>query len=74
MDVILVTGEKVSKKSMFSFCLEPFATSRALYLSIAPSGFNFFLNTHLQPIDLQPGVNLPNAKSYWILENPSHQL
>ena len=55
MDVILVTGEKVSKKSIFSFCLKPLATSLALYLSIVPSGFSFFLSTHLQPIDLQRG-------------------
>jgi hypothetical protein len=55
MDVILVTGEKVSKKFIFSFCLKPLATRRALYLSILPSGFSFFFKTHLQPIGLQPG-------------------
>ncbi|CAL0303026.1 unnamed protein product [Lupinus luteus] len=55
MDVILVTGEYVSKKSTFSLCLKPLATRRALYLSTVPSGFSFFFNTHLQPIGLQPG-------------------
>ena len=42
IDVILVSGEKVSKKSRSAFCLKPFATSLALNLSIDPSGFNFF--------------------------------
>ena len=60
MDVILVTGEKVSKNSRPSSCLKPFATSLALYLSIEPSGFNFFLKTHLQPIVLQPGGKSTN--------------
>ena len=50
-----MTGEKVSKKSMFSLCLKPLATRRALYLSIVPSGFSFFFKIHLQPIGLQPG-------------------
>ena len=60
MDVILVTGEKVSKNSRPSSCLNSFATSLALYLSIEPSGFNFFLKTHLQPIVLQPGGKSTN--------------
>src|SRR3954466_6385009 len=55
MDVILVTGEKVSQKSTFSRCLKPLATRRALYLSIVPSGFSFFFKTHLQLIGLHPG-------------------
>src|SRR4030066_1000899 len=55
MDVIRVTGEKVSKKSIFSLCVKPLATRRALYLSTVPSGFIFFLSIHLQPIGLQPG-------------------
>ena len=59
MDVILVTGEKVSKNSRPSSCLKPFATSLAL-LSIDPSGFNFFRKTHLQPIVLQPGGKSTN--------------
>ena len=54
MDVILVTCEKLSKKCIFSFYLKPLATDRPLYLLTVPSGFNFPLNTHLQPIDLQP--------------------
>ena len=50
MDVILVTGEKVSKKSTSTFGLKSFATSLALNVSIVPSGLSFFLRTHLQPI------------------------
>ena len=60
MDVILVTGEKVSKYSRPSSCLKSFATSLALYLSIDPSGFSFFRKTHLQPIILQPGDKSTN--------------
>ena len=55
MDVILVTGENVSKKSISSFCLKPLATSLASNFSIVPSGFNFLLSIHLHPIVLQPG-------------------
>lgn len=62
MDVILVTGEKVSKKSMFSLCLKPLATRRALYLSIVQSGFSFFFKTHLQPIGLQLGGKSTKCK------------
>ena len=54
MDVILVTGEKVSKKFRPSSCLKLFTISLALYLSIDPSGYDFFRKTHLQPIILQP--------------------
>lgn len=54
MDVILVTGEKVSKKSIFSLCLKPLATRQALYLSIVPSGFSLFFKIYLQLISLQP--------------------
>ena len=60
IDVILVTGEKVSKKSRSAFCLKPFTTSLALNLSIDPSGFKFFLRTHLQPMVLQPGGRSTN--------------
>jgi hypothetical protein len=42
MDEILVTGEKVSKKSRSAFCLKPFATSLALNLSIVPSELKLF--------------------------------
>ena len=55
MDVIPVTGEKVSKKSTFSLCQNPLTMSHALYFSTMPSGFNFFLRIHLQPIVLHPG-------------------
>lgn len=55
MDVILVNGENVSNKSIFSLCLKPLATRQALYLSIVPSGFSFFFQTNLQLIGLQPG-------------------
>ena len=43
IEVILVTREKVSKKSMFFVRLNPFATNLALYLSADPSGLSFFL-------------------------------
>ena len=62
MDLTLVTGENVSKKSRSACCLKPFATSLTLYLSIVPSGLSFFLKTHLQPIVLQPGGKSTNAK------------
>ncbi|CAL5385896.1 unnamed protein product [Camellia sinensis] len=57
MDVTLVTGEKVSKKSRSTCCLKPLATSLALYLSIVPSGLSFLRRTHLHPIVLQPGAS-----------------
>ena len=60
IDVILVTGENISKKSRWAFCLKPFATSLALNLSIDPFGFNFFLRTHLQPMVLQLGGRSTN--------------
>ena len=60
IDVILVTGENVSKKSRSAFYLKPFATSLALNLSIDPSSFKFFLRTHLQPTVLQPGGRSTN--------------
>ena len=48
IEVTLVIGEKVSKKSMFSLCLKPLANSLALnYCSIR---FEFFFRIHLQPI------------------------
>ena len=55
MDVILVTGEKVSKNSRPSSCLKPLATSLSLYLSTDPSDFKFLHKTYLHPIVLQPG-------------------
>ena len=55
MDVILMTSEKVSKKFTFSLCLNSFATSCALYFSLVPLGYNFFLRIHLQPIVIYPG-------------------
>ena len=64
MDVILVTGEKVSKKSISAFCLKPFATSLALNVSIVPSGLSFFLRTHLQPIVYNQVVNLLTSMFY----------
>ena len=54
MIVILVIGENVSKKSTFYLCLNPLATSCALHFYMVPSGFNFFLRIHLQPIVLHP--------------------
>ena len=60
IDVILVIGENVSKKSRSAFCLKPFAISLVLNLSIDPSGFNFFQRTHLQPMVLQPSGRSTN--------------
>ena len=60
IDVILVIGENVSKKSRSAFCLKPFTTSLALNLSIDPYSFNFFLRTHLQPMVLQLGGRSTN--------------
>ena len=60
MDVILVTGEKVSKKSRLPFCLKPFATSLVLNFSTVPSGWSFFFRTHLQPMVVQPDGNSSN--------------
>ena len=60
IDVILVIGENVSKKSRSAFCLKPFTTSLALNLSIDPYSFNFFLRTHLQPMVLQPSRRSTN--------------
>ena len=47
---ILMTGEKVSSKSTPYFCVNPFATSLALNLSILPSDLSLSLYTHLQPM------------------------
>lgn len=55
MDVILVTGEKVSKKSIFSLCLKPLAIRRTFYLSVVSSGSSFFFKTRLQLNGLQLG-------------------
>jgi hypothetical protein len=48
------TGEKVSVKSIPSFCVNPLATSHALYLSTLPSESFLVLNIHLQPIGFTP--------------------
>ena len=72
MDVILVTGEKISKKSTLAFCLKFFATNLVLNLSIVLSGLNFFLRTYLQPIVLQPVVNLLTSMFCWKLVNLFH--
>jgi hypothetical protein len=45
------TGEKVSVKSISSFCVNLLVTSRALYLFTLPFESFFVLNIHLQPID-----------------------
>ena len=74
MDVILVTGEKVSKNSRPSSCLKPFATGLALYLSIDPSGFNFLLKTHLEPIVLQPGGKSTNFQVLLEIRDLIHHL
>ena len=60
MDAILVTRENVSKKSKSVFCLKPYVKCLTLNLSIYPSGFNFFLRTHLQPMVLQHGGRSTN--------------
>ena len=48
-----MTGEEVSKKSMFSLSLKHLTTNLAL--STDPSGLNCFLKTYLQSIALQLG-------------------
>ena len=62
MDVILVIGEKVSKKLRSVFCLKPFVTSLALNLPINASSFNSFLRTHLQLMVLQSGGRSTNLQ------------
>ena len=54
MEEILVIGEKVSKKSMFGFWVNPLTTNLALYLYIDPLGLNFLLKIHLHPIGFAP--------------------
>lgn len=49
--VILITGEKVSSKSMPYFLLKPFATNLALDRSRVPLAFSFTLYTYLQPMN-----------------------
>ena len=39
---------------MLGFWENPFATNLALYFSIDPSGWYFFLKIHLQPIGFAP--------------------
>ena len=46
----LMTGLKVSSKSIPSSWLYPLATSQALNLSTVPSGLSFVLKTHLDPM------------------------
>ena len=53
-----MTSENVSKKFTFSLCLNSLATSCALYFSLVPLGYNFFLRIHLQPIVLYLGGHL----------------
>ena len=74
IDVILVIGENVSKKSRLTFCLKPFATSLALKFSIDPSSFNFFLRTHLQPMVLQPRGRSTNFQVLLEIKDLSHHL
>ena len=59
INVIIVDGEKISRNSRPSSCLKPFATKLALYLSI-DLGYNVFLQTHLQTIDLLLGGKSTN--------------
>jgi hypothetical protein len=54
MVVIRAIGEYVSKKSSHSFCVNPLATSLALYFSILLSNLKCFLKIHLHPIGLHP--------------------
>ena len=53
IEMIIVTREKVSKKSIFSLCLKPLTTCMALYLFIVPSCMHFFPRIHLHPITLE---------------------
>jgi hypothetical protein len=48
------TDEKISMKSIPSFCVNPLATSHNLYLFTLPSESFFILNIHLQPIGFTP--------------------
>jgi hypothetical protein len=48
------TCEKVSVKAISSFCVNPLATSCALYLSTLPYESFLVLNIHLQPIGFTP--------------------
>ena len=60
------TGEKVSLKSIPSFCVYPLATNLALNRSMLPLESFLVLNTHLQPIGLKPfGIS---TSSYTPLE------
>jgi hypothetical protein len=45
-----ITGEYVSLKSMSSLCVNPCATSLALYLTTSLFSFRFQMKTHLNPI------------------------
>ena len=39
---------------MLYFLVKPFATNLALYFSMDPLGWHFFLKIHLQPISFTP--------------------
>jgi hypothetical protein len=72
MVVIWATGEYVSKKSSYSFCENPLATSLALYFSIVPSDLNFFLKIHLHPIGLhQFGQSVISQVPFDMIESVS---
>ncbi|PRQ43330.1 hypothetical protein RchiOBHm_Chr3g0467321 [Rosa chinensis] len=47
IEVILTTGEKISSKSIPSFCPKPFTTKRALNFVNCSFSSLFNLNTHL---------------------------
>ena len=52
------------------FCLNPLATSRALYFSIDPSAFRLILNTHFVPIACCPAGNLQLETHHEAASNP----
>lgn len=56
IEVALITGLKVSSKSIPSSCEYPLATSLALCMSMVPSTFNLVFNTHLEQTTFMPLV------------------
>jgi hypothetical protein len=47
--ISFITGEYVSLKSMLGLCVNPFATSLAMYLTTSLFSFRFQMKTHLNP-------------------------
>ena len=59
------TGGYVSPKSILGICENPWATSRAFYLTISPFSFHFHTKTHLYPTGFTPsGVQTIGPKTF----------